>query len=108
MTILTAVTDMITTTNLPFLCLASPHALCVRIIVIGSQVFSAHHSPRHDGDPGISSGEVPHGLGKSICDMSLVWCGVIRNDLRLAKPIPCDLIQASISSFPPPCPPLSL
>ena len=41
------------------------------------------------GDQGISSGVIPHGLGESICDMSLVWCGVIRDDLRLTKPIPC-------------------
>ena len=58
------------------------------------------------GDQGISSGVIHHGLGESICDMSLVWCGVIRDDLRLAKPIPCDLIQASKSNLSP-CPPLS-
>ena len=60
------------------------------------------------GDQGISSGVIPHGLGESICDMSLVWCGVIRDDLRVPQPIPCDLIQASKSSLLPPCPPLSL
>ena len=41
------------------------------------------------GDQGISSSVIPHGLGESICDMSLVCCGVIRDHLRLAKPIPC-------------------
>ena len=41
------------------------------------------------GDQGISSAVIPHGLGESICDKSLVWCGVIRDDLRLTKPIPC-------------------
>ena len=41
------------------------------------------------GDQAISNAVIPHGLGESICDMSLVWCGVIRDDLRLTKPIPC-------------------
>ena len=41
------------------------------------------------GDQGISSAVIPHGLGESICDMSLVWCGVIRDDLRVSQPIPC-------------------
>ena len=41
------------------------------------------------GDQGILRCVIPHGLGKSICNMSLVWCGVIRDHLRLAKPIPC-------------------
>ena len=41
------------------------------------------------GDQGISSAVIPHGLGESICDILLVCCGVIRDHLRLAKPIPC-------------------
>ena len=45
----------------------------------------------HDmmGDQGISNSVIPHGLGESICDISLVWCGVIRDDLRVSQPIPC-------------------
>ena len=73
MTILTAVTDMITTTNCHFS--ASHHlTLCVCV-----SSLSDHRSFRRTilhgmmGDLGISSGEVPHGLGKSMCDMSLVW-----------------------------------
>ena len=105
MTILTAVTDMITTTNCHFSAL---HHLTLCVCVSS---LSDHRSFRRTilhgmmGDQGISSAVIPHGLGESICDMSLVWCGVIRDDLRLAKPIPCDLIQASISSFPPLAPP---
>ena len=41
------------------------------------------------GDQGISNYVIPRGLGESICDMSLVWCGVIRVDLRVSQPIPC-------------------
>ena len=41
------------------------------------------------GDQGISNAVIPHGLGESLCDMSLVWCGVIRDDLRVPQPIPC-------------------
>ena len=41
------------------------------------------------GDQGISNAVIPHGLGESICDISLVWCGVIRDHLRVPQPIPC-------------------
>ena len=42
------------------------------------------------GDQGSSSCVIPHGLGESICDMSLVWCGVIRDHFELGEtdPVP--------------------
>ena len=88
MTILTAVTDMITKTNCHFSAL---HHLTLCVCVSS---LSDHRSFRRNifhgmmGDQGISSGEVPHGLGKSICDMSLVWCGVIRDHFAPDKSDP--------------------
>ena len=89
MTILTAVTDMITTANCNFS--ASHHlTLCVCVSSLSDR-RSFRRTILHGmmGDQGISNSVIPHGLGESICDMSLVWCGVIRDDLRLAQPIPC-------------------
>ena len=40
------------------------------------------------GDQGISNSVIPNGLGKSICDMSLVWCGVIRDHFTPDKSDP--------------------
>ena len=89
MTILTAVTDIIAHKTPPDF--DSQHLmLCVRVSSL-SDNRSFRRTLLHGmmGDQGISSGVIPHGLGESICDMSLVWCGVIRDDLRLTKPIPC-------------------
>ena len=64
--------------------------LCVRVSSLSDhRLFRRTILHSMMGDQGISSGVIPHGLGESICDMSLVWCGVIRDDLRVPQPIPC-------------------
>ena len=89
MTILTAVTDIIAHKKRADF--DSHHLmLCVCVSSL-SDNRSFRRTLLHGmmGDQGISNSVIPHGLGESICDMSLVWCWVIRDDLRLAKPIPC-------------------
>ena len=89
MTILKRVTDIIA--HKKQVDFDSHHlTLCVCVSSL-SDDRSFRRTILHDmmGDQGISNSVIPHGLGESICDMSLVWCGVIRDDLRLAQPIPC-------------------
>ena len=89
MTILTAVTDMITKTNCHFSALYHLMLGCFESSLSDHRLFRRTILHGMMGDQGISNAVIPHGLGESICDMSLVWCGVIRDDLRLAQPIPC-------------------
>ena len=91
MTILTAVTDIIAhKAQADF----DSHHLTLCACVSRYRItgrFGAPFSTVHGmmGDQGISNSVIPHGLGESICDMSLVWCGVIRDHLRVPQPIPC-------------------
>ena len=89
MTILTAVTDMITTTKRAYS--ASHHLIlgCFESSLSDHRLFRRTILHGMMGDQGISSCVIPHGLGKSICNMPLVWCGAIRDDLRASQPIPC-------------------
>ena len=89
MTILTAVTDMITPTKRAYS--ASHHLTfgCFESSLSDLRWFRRTLLHGIMGDQGISNCVITHGLGESICDMSLVWCGVIRDDLRVSQPIPC-------------------
>ena len=89
MTILTAVTDIIAHKKRADF--DSHHlTLCVCVSSLSDRsLFRRTILHGMMGDQGFSNSVIPHGLGKSICDMSLVWCGVIRDDLRMRQPIPC-------------------
>ena len=88
MTILTAVPDMITTAKWAY---SASHHLVLGCFVLS---LSDHRLLRRTllhgmmGDQGISSGVIPHGLGESICDISLVWCWVIRDHFAPDKTDP--------------------
>ena len=88
MTILTAVTDMITRTNCHFSALHHLMLGCFESSLSDHRLFRRTLLHGMMGDQGISSGEIPHGLGESICNMSLVWCGVIRDHFELCEPNP--------------------
>ena len=97
MTILTAVTDIIAHKPPPdFDCHHLTLCVCVSSL---SDNRSFRRTILHGmmGDQGISSGVIPHGLGESICDISLVWCGVIRVHFEVVEP---DLVLTSTDPFP--------
>ena len=88
MTILTAVTDMITRTNCHFYALHHLVLGCFESSLSDLRWFRRTLLHGMMGDQGISSGEIPHCLGESIWNMSLVWCGVIRDHFELGEPDP--------------------
>ena len=89
MTILTAVTDIIA--HKKQVDFDSHHlTLCACVSSLSDHsLFRRTFLHGMMGDQGISNSVIPNGLGESICDMSLVCCGVIRDDLRVSQPIPC-------------------
>ena len=89
MTILKRVTDIIAhKAQADFDC--HHLTLCVRVSSLSDhRLFRRTLLLCMMGDQGISRCVIPLGLGESIRDMSLVWCGVIRDDLRVSQPIPC-------------------
>ena len=86
MTILTAVTDMITKTNCHFSALHHLMLGCFESSLSDHRSFRRTILHGMMGDQGISSGVIPHGLGESICDIS--WCGVIRDHFAPDKSDP--------------------
>ena len=63
--------------------------LCVRVSSLSDhRLFRRTILHGMMGDQGISSGVIPHGLGESICDISLVCCGVIRVHFEVVEPDP--------------------
>ena len=85
MTILTAVTDIIAHKTPPDFDLHHL-TLCVCVSSLSdNRSFRRTILQGMMGDQGISSGVITHGLGESICDMSLGWCGVIRDHLRVPQ-----------------------
>ena len=88
MTILTAVTDMITTAKCHFSAFHHLMLGCFESSLSDRRSFRRTILHGMMGDQGISSGVIPHGLGESICDMSLVWCGVIRDHFAPDKSDP--------------------
>ena len=107
MTILKRVTDMITTTKWAYS--ASHHLMLGYFVSSLSDNRSFRRTILHGmmGDQGISSGVIPHGLGESICDMSLVGAGSSEMICACPNRFRADLMQARKSSLLPPCPPLS-
>ena len=107
MTILKRVTDMITTTKWAY---SASHHLMLRCF---ESSLSDHRLLRRTilhgmmGDQGISNAVIPHGLGESICDISLVWCGVIRDHFEVVEPDPVLTSYKLVSAHLPPLSPLS-
>ena len=88
MTILTAVTDIIANKTPPdFDCHHLTLCVCVSSLS-DNRWFRRNILHGMMGDQGISSGVIPHGLVKSICNMSLVWCVVIRDHFELGETDP--------------------